>query len=243
MGKKIALLIAVFTIMANLTSCGASDSNKQSQSESTCSSLSVSSGEMTTAVTENDTERESSTKTLVIYFDYSENIDITGLEADAVSTASLRGGSTGKNIENMKVMVNEIKNLKNADVFSVQVNEVYPPDFEDMTGIAKDDIAHNKQFTFKNEIINLEDYDTVYFGVPVWWGELPQPVHVFFQKYDFSNKTIVPFGIHHGSGFGRMIVQMKEYEPDAVILDGFTINADTDNNDVKSEFDAYLNSL
>ena len=89
----------------------------------------------------------------------------------------------------------------------------------------------------------LDDYDTIYFGVPVWWGELPQPVHVFFQQYDFSGKTIVPFGIHHGSRFGRMVEQMKEYEPDSVVLDGFTINADTDNDEVKSQFDTYLNSL
>lgn len=139
-------------------------------------------------------------------------------------------------------MADEVKTLKSADVFSIQVNEVYPTNFEDMTGIAKNDIADNKQFTFKEELTNLSDYDTVYFGVPVWWGELPQPVHVFFQQYDFSGKTIVPFGIHHGSRFGSMINQMKEYEPDATVLDGFTIDADTDNEDVKKEFDEYLNS-
>ena len=53
----------------------------------------------------------------------------------------------------------------------------------------------------------------------------------------------MPFGIQHGSRFGRMVEQMKEYEPDSVVLDGFTINADTDNDEVKSQFDTYLNSL
>ena len=229
MKKIIALLLVLLAATAVLTACGNSDT--QNKTESAASNTQAESKAQNT-----------NGKSLVIYFDYSENIDTTGLDVDAISSASLRGGSTGKNIENLKVMVDEAKTLKNADVFSIQVNEVYPANFEDMTGIAKDDIANNKQFTFKKELTNLADYDTVYFGVPVWWGELPQPVHVFFQQYDFSGKTIVPFGIHHGSRFGQMIEQMKDYEPDATVLDGFTIDADTDNEDVKKDFDDYLNS-
>ena len=219
MKKIITIVLNIMLLTTLLTACGGSGESKS-----------------------ND-KVDPNAKSLVIYFDYSENIDPKGLDVDAVTSASLRGGSTGKNIENLKVMVNEAKSLKNADVFSIQINEVYPPKFEDMTGIAKDDIAENKQFTFKQELNDLENYDTIYFGVPVWWGELPQPVHVFFQKYDFSGKTIVPFGIHHGSGFGKMVIQMNEYEPDANILDGFTIDADTINEDVKKGFDEYLNSL
>ena len=83
----------------------------------------------------------------------------------------------------------------------------------------------------------------MYIGTPVWWGELPQPMHVFFERYDFSGKTIVSFGIHHGSRFGKMVVQMNEYEPEATVLDGFTIDADTGNEDVKNEFSNYLSTL
>ncbi|MBP3201681.1 MAG: hypothetical protein J6M39_08555 [Lachnospiraceae bacterium] len=65
----------------------------------------------------------------------------------------------------------------------------------------------------------------------------------FLTKYDFSGKTIIPFGIHHGSRFGRMIQQMKDYEKDANILDGFTIDADTSNEDVRIEFNIFLEGL
>ena len=185
-------------------------------------------------------EHVESNKSLVIYFDYSENIDTTGLDVDAITQASLRGGSTGKNIENLKVMVDEVKDIKNADVFSIQVNEVYPAKFEDMTGIAKDDIANDKQFTFKNELANLDEYDTIFFGVPVWWGKLPQPMVSFFENYDFSGKTIIPFGIHLGSRFGSMLTEIRELEPQADVKDGFTISADTDNEKVLNEFKEYL---
>lgn len=240
MKKALSLILAILVVSLMLTACGES-ALPQKQTESAASAVSeeaMSSDHTEEAVANNDGLRS-----LVVYLDYSENIDTTGLDVDAITQASLRGGSTGENIENLKVMVNEIQNVKGADVFSIQVNEVYPPVFEDMTGIAKDDIANNKPFTFKNELKNLSDYDTIYIGVPVWWGELPQPVLVFFQQYDFSGKTIIPFGIHHGSGFGRMVNQMNEYEPNAVILDGFTIDADTANSEVRDKFDEFLSSL
>ena len=100
-----------------------------------------------------------------------------------------------------------------------------------------------KQFTFVDEIENFDEYEVIYIGVPVWWSKLPQPMVSFFESYDFSGKTIIPFGIHLGSRFGSMIDQMKELEPDATILDGFTISADTANDKVRTEFDAFLETV
>lgn len=252
MKKYLASISALIIVATMLTACGISGTTELENSVTTAdisgetseaaSELSQEQTE-TSEAPEKDSGKNTNSKSLVILFDYSQNIDTTGLDIDAISSASLRGGSTGRNIENLKVMADTVTEMKGAEIFPIQVNETYPPDFEDMTGIAKDDIADNKQFTFKTEPPDLDDYDTIYFGVPVWWGELPQPVHVFFQKYDFSGKTIVPFGIHHGSRFGRMVIQMRDYEPDATVLDGFTIDADTDNEDVKSEFSSYLGTL
>ena len=236
MKRKMSIFTLVL-VSALFSACGKSDVTGTSQQENV-NTTSRMTDQITETVVHNQDKRS-----LVIYFDYSENIDTTGMDVDAISTASLRGGSNGSNIENMQVMVKEVKDLKSADVYSIRVNEVYPALFDDMTGMAKDDITDDRQFTFKEELTGLENYDTVYIGVPVWWGELPQPVQVFFDKYDFSGKTLVPFGIHHGSGFGRMVIQMREYEPDAEVLAGFTINADTDNNSVKEQFDEYLGGL
>lgn len=247
--ESIGALIIVTTM---LTACGISGITEPENSVPTAdisgetsSTGSEPSQEQTetSEAPEEASDKNTDSRSLVILFDYSQNIDTTDLDIDAISSASLRGGSTGRNVENLKVMADTVTEMKGTEIFSIQVNEIYPPDFEDMTEIAKDDIADNRQFTFKTEPPDLDDYDTIYFGVPVWWGELPQPVHVFFQKYDFSGKTIVPFGIHHGSRFGRMVIQMRDYEPDTTVLDGFTIDADTDNEDVKSEFSSYLESV
>ena len=59
-------------------------------------------------------------------------------------------------------------------------------------------------------------------------GALPQPVVNVFEQMDFSGKTIIPFGIHFGSRFGRTVTQVEEYEPDATVSqDGLTINFHT----------------
>ena len=239
MRKKIILIIITASL---LTACGSQRAAQNADVENIAVTESTEEDSIITDTDEASVSDET-TKSLVVYFDYSENIDTTGMDVDAISSASLRGGSDGTNIENLKVMVDAIAERTDADVFSVQVNEVYPPDFEDMTGIARDDIANGKEFTFKDELPDLGEYETVYVGVPVWWGELPQPMHVFFDTYDFSGKTIVPFGIHHGSRFGKMVVQMEEYEPGATVLDGFTIDADSSNEEVRAGIEEYLDSL
>ncbi|MCR0265640.1 flavodoxin [[Clostridium] innocuum] len=50
---------------------------------------------------------------------------------------------------------------------------------------------------------NMEDYDTVFIGFPIWWYVAPTIINTFVESYDFSGKTIVPFATSGGSGMGR----------------------------------------
>ncbi len=50
-------------------------------------------------------------------------------------------------------------------------------------------------------------------------------VYSFFDEYDFSGKTIIPFNVHNGSRFSRTIQTIEELEPDATVIEnGFTVN-------------------
>ena len=54
---------------------------------------------------------------------------------------------------------------------------------------------------------------------------MPQPLYTFFDEYDFSGKTIIPFNSHNGSRFSGTIETIAELEPDAEVSgDGFTVN-------------------
>jgi flavodoxin len=192
---------------------------------------------------EEGSEADSDTHVLVIYFAYSENMGNTdGMSVDAITSASLNRHTD--NIEgNLQIMAQEAALVKNGDIFSVKITEPYDPDYETMVRPAQADQRNGKEFSFVDAIENLDAYDTVYIGIPVWWNKLPQPMVSFFEAYDFSGKVIIPFGIHLGSRFGTMIDQIKSLEPGANVRDGFTISADTDNEKVRSEFNAFLNSI
>lgn len=67
--------------------------------------------------------------------------------------------------------------------------------------------------------------DAISVGYPNWWADLPMAVYSFFDEYDFSGKTIIPFNVHNGSRFSRTIETIQELEPNATVIeDGFTIS-------------------
>ena len=244
--KKIITLTMAISLIFSLSACGGSSQGESSGRTETTRQTEQQAEENSTAdIRQSETGNTDSAggnKVLVAYFAYNENIgDTSAMDVDAITSASLNA-HTDNELGNLQVMAQEAATVKDADLFSIQITDPYDPDYETMVGIAKDDQGNGKQFSFVSEIENFEDYDTFYIGTPVWWGKLPQPMVSFFESYDFSGKTIIPFGIHLGSRFGSMVDQMKELEPDANILDGFTVSADTENSNVRSEFDEFLNS-
>ncbi|MBQ6456915.1 MAG: flavodoxin [Mogibacterium sp.] len=52
-------------------------------------------------------------------------------------------------------------------------------------------------------VADMDSYDTVIIGFPIWWGVAPRIIETFLESYDFSGKTIIPFCTSGGSGVGR----------------------------------------
>lgn len=76
---------------------------------------------------------------------------------------------------------------------------------------------------FKDLDINIDDYDTIFVGYPIWWYQMPMIMYTFFDEYDLSGKTIVPFNTHEGSGDSGTYSDIQDLEPDATVLDGLAI--------------------
>ena len=83
----------------------------------------------------------------------------------------------------------------------------------------------------KAEVENMEDYDTVFIGYPIWWGDIPEIVKEFLQSYDFSGKTVIPFCTHGGSGLSGTEATVQSLCPDAEIGTGLAICGSTAQND------------
>ncbi len=74
------------------------------------------------------------------------------------------------------------------------------------------------------KLADMEKYDTVFLGFPIWWYVAPTIVDTFLESYDFSNKTIIPFATSGGSGMGKTSDVLRKVCPDADIKDGKVIN-------------------
>ena len=76
-----------------------------------------------------------------------------------------------------------------------------------------------------HKVENMEQYDVVFIGYPVWATMLPQAVRTFLSEYDFSGKTVIPFCTHDGYGAGRSFSTVAELAVGAETLEGFAIHA------------------
>lgn len=72
---------------------------------------------------------------------------------------------------------------------------------------------------------NMEQYDTVLIGFPIWWYVEPRIVDTFLESYDFSGKTVIPFATSGGSGIGGAEKSMREHCPKADWKQGKLVNS------------------
>lgn len=72
---------------------------------------------------------------------------------------------------------------------------------------------------------NMEQYDAVLIGYPIWWGEAPRIMSTFIESYDFSGKTLAAFCTSASSGFGSSDSALREAADSATWLDGIRFSS------------------
>ena len=73
--------------------------------------------------------------------------------------------------------------------------------------------------------VNLQEYDTVLLGFPIWWYTAPTIINTFLESHDFAGKTIILFATSGGSGFGNTAQDLKRsVASSAVIREGRLLN-------------------
>ena len=63
---------------------------------------------------------------------------------------------------------------------------------------------------------NMEEYDMIVIGYPIWHGQAPRIISTFLESYDFSGKTMIPFCTSHSSGIGSSADNLHELCSDSV---------------------------
>jgi flavodoxin len=74
---------------------------------------------------------------------------------------------------------------------------------------------------------NMADYDVVFIGYPIWWGQAPRIISTFLESYDLSGKTIIPFCTSGSSGIGSSATNLHSLAPNANWLAGQRFSSGT----------------
>ena len=78
---------------------------------------------------------------------------------------------------------------------------------------------------------NMDEYDTVFIGFPIWYYIAPTIINTFLESYDFSGKTIIPFATSGGSGMGNANERLVLSCLGAKLLQGKVFHADATTED------------
>ena len=161
-------------------------------------------------------QSDTSQNTLVVYFSMPETTNSENMtEEEDNSTVVIDGEVMG----NTQYVAMEIQEKMNADIFRIEPETSYTTNHEKLVDIASQEQEENARPAIKDKISDFEQYDTIFVGYPIWWSDLPMIMYSFFDEYDFSDKTIIPFSTHVGSGLADTISTIQELEPNANVYE------------------------
>lgn len=164
-------------------------------------------------------------KSLIIYFSHTgENYMNDGIK-------NITKGNT-------EIVADYLKEITGADLFKVEPAKAYPYNYRECCDVAKEEIDNNSRPSVKTLLENLNDYDVIYIGGPIWWGHYPTPMFTVLEKLDFKGKTVYPFSTHEGSGLGNIESDIKRICIGANIKDGLAIRG-SDAKDSKQKIESW----
>ncbi len=105
----------------------------------------------------------------------------------------------------MEALAGYAADILGADVYEIVPEEPYTDaDLAYYTGGRADQEQDDPDArpAISGSVENMEEYDTVLLGYPIWHGQAPRIISTFLESYDFAGKTIVPFCTSHSSGVG-----------------------------------------
>lgn len=244
--KRIITLLTAVIMILSLAACGSQNTaapetaQNQSQAESTVTAEPASTDDQTsepqsgaeTPETQADSNVSGDKKALIVYFSPANSDTV-----DAISSATPRVG----NVSSVEYVAQLISAKVDADVAKIVPETAYPLPYNDAADQAKKERDDGARPAFTLDA-NPEDYDVIFIGYPMWWYEMPMIMDTFFDTYDFSGKTIIPFNTHAGSRDGGTYKDVAELEPNATVLDGLAVSGERAGN-AESDVNKWLSGL
>lgn len=230
MKKTIAILLSLVMVLG-LAACG----NSASRTEQ--SSTEENSVESTTSVEESVEGSNTDANNTDVSESQTEETDAPDAQESKVLVAYFSATNTTEGV------AEHIANGLNADIYEIVPEDPYTDadlnynDNNSRTTIEMND--PDARPAISGSVENMDQYDIVFIGYPIWWGDAPRILSTFVESYDFSGKTIVPFCTSGGSGIGSSASNLEQLTSGATWLSGRRLNGSDSQNTVME----WVNSL
>ncbi len=143
---------------------------------------------------------------------------------------------------NTAIVAEMIAEETGAALFEIlPVDDHYPMTYNELTDVAKKEQNENARPAYAGEVPDLSQYDTIFIGPPVWWGDWPMIMYTFFEENEeaLSGKNLVPFSTHEGSGLSGFDKKLSSAIPESTVLKGLAIRG----NDCQNKQDSVRKSV
>ena len=222
--KKLCSVFMIFVLVMGLAACGSkNDGEGASQGTAPESSVQTAGDESSADEDAGGTEAPSDTQEPVQTEEPGEPLseETQGAGAKALVVYFSATGNT-------KAVAETLAELQGADIFEIVPEQPYTDEdlnYNDRTTRATaEQNDPNVRPAISGNITDFEQYEVVYVGFPIWWGDMPRILYTFFDAYDFSGKTIAPFCTSGGSGLSGTPGTIAELESGATVLDGLHVS-------------------
>ena len=244
-GKRIGVIFLTLVVILCIAGCGNSQgSETQDQTVQNGTGTETS----TDTKAENDSAKQGSTSSDEQDVQESDNTEVSGSDILVVYFSRTGEQYTVGVIDegNTAIVAKMIADKTGADSFEVlPVDDHYPMTYDALTDVAKQEQNDNARPEYAGEVPDLSQYNTIFIGAPVWWGDWPMIMYTFFEENAdaLAGKTLIPFSTHAGSGLSGFDSKLSKALPDSTVGTGLAIegtDAQNDQTAVKEKVSGWL---
>lgn len=250
--KLITAVLLIATLVLSLAACGNVNNQNISANETTENRETDSTQSIDNGQTSPDSETEqTNTNTEAAEPDNTSSDQIPESGSDILVVYFSRTGEQyGVGVideGNTAIVAHMIAEATGADTFEIlPTDDHYPMTYDALTDVAKQEQNDNARPAYAGEVPDLSQYDTIFIGAPVWWGDWPMICYTFFENEDLSGKTLYPFSTHAGSGLSGFDRKLSSAVPDSTVGEGIAISGTDCQNDrdgVRDKVESWLFGL
>lgn len=127
---------------------------------------------------------------------------------------------------NNRVVAGLIQRSRHGDLFEIRPANAYPSDYLETVEQARRETASGYKPQLDETVLNIEQYDVLFLGFPIWGQTVPPVIRTFLSEHDVSGKVLVPFITHGGYGLGDSLDVLTQLAPGARVLEGFVMEGE-----------------